>query len=45
MADRVVRGALAYKTAADLAVRRGARGRGVLWAFMFAPSIGICPTC
>ena len=41
MADRVVRGALAYKTVLIWPYAVAAAVAGVLWAFMFAPSIGI----
>ena len=41
MADRVVRGALAYKTLLIWPYAVAAAVAGVLWAFMFAPSIGI----
>jgi len=42
MADRVVRGALAYKTLLIWPYAVAPAVAGVLWAFMFAPSIGIC---
>jgi sn-glycerol 3-phosphate transport system permease protein len=42
MADRVLRGALAYKTLLIWPYAVAAAVAGVLWAFMFAPSIGIC---
>ncbi len=41
MADRVVRGALAYKTVLIWPYAVAAAVAGVLWSFMFAPSIGI----
>ncbi len=41
MADRAVRGALAYKTVLIWPYAVAAAVAGVLWAFMFAPSIGI----
>jgi sn-glycerol 3-phosphate transport system permease protein len=41
MADRVVRGALAYKTFLIWPYAVAPAVAGVLWAFMFAPSIGI----
>jgi sn-glycerol 3-phosphate transport system permease protein len=41
MADRVVRGALAYKTVLIWPYAVAAAVAGVLWAFLFAPSIGI----
>jgi sn-glycerol 3-phosphate transport system permease protein len=41
MADRVVRGALAYKTLLIWPYAVAAAVAGVLYAFMFAPSIGI----
>ncbi|TAK49248.1 MAG: sn-glycerol-3-phosphate ABC transporter permease UgpA [Betaproteobacteria bacterium] len=41
MADRVVRGALVYKTLLIWPYAVAAAVAGVLWAFMFAPSIGI----
>jgi sn-glycerol 3-phosphate transport system permease protein len=41
MADRVVRGALAYKTVLIVPYAVAAAVAGVLWSFMFAPSIGI----
>jgi sn-glycerol 3-phosphate transport system permease protein len=41
MADRVVRGALAYKTLLIWPYAVAPAIAGVLWAFMFAPSIGI----
>jgi sn-glycerol 3-phosphate transport system permease protein len=41
MADRVARGALAYKTLLIWPYAVAAAVAGVLWAFMFAPSIGI----
>jgi sn-glycerol 3-phosphate transport system permease protein len=41
MADRVVRGALAYKTLLIWPYAVAPAVAGVLWAFMFAPSIGI----
>src|SRR6185369_12956441 len=41
MADRVVRGALAYKTLLIWPYAVAAAVAGVLWGFMFAPSIGI----
>ena len=40
-ADRVVRGALAYKTLLIWPYAVAAAVAGVLWGFMFAPSIGI----
>jgi len=41
MADRVVKGALAYKTVLIWPYAVAAAVAGVLWAFIFAPSIGI----
>lgn len=41
MADRVVRGALVYKTVLIWPYAVAAAVAGVLWAFLFAPSIGI----
>jgi sn-glycerol 3-phosphate transport system permease protein len=41
MADRIVRGALAYKTLLIWPYAVAPAIAGVLWAFMFAPSIGI----
>jgi sn-glycerol 3-phosphate transport system permease protein len=41
MADRVLRGALAYKTFLIWPYAVAPAMAGVLWAFMFAPSIGI----
>jgi sn-glycerol 3-phosphate transport system permease protein len=41
MADRVLRGALAYKTLLIWPYAVAPAIAGVLWAFMFAPSIGI----
>jgi sn-glycerol 3-phosphate transport system permease protein len=41
MADRVVKGALAYKTLLIWPYAVAAAVAGVLWGFMFAPSIGI----
>jgi sn-glycerol 3-phosphate transport system permease protein len=41
MADRVVKGALAYKTVLIWPYAVAAAVAGVLWAFLFAPSIGI----
>ena len=41
MADRVVKGALAYKTILIWPYAVAAAVAGVLWAFLFAPSIGI----
>src|SRR6266850_363928 len=41
MADRVVRGALAYRTLLIWPYAVAPAVAGVLWAFMFAPSIGI----
>jgi sn-glycerol 3-phosphate transport system permease protein len=41
MADRVVRGALGYKTLLIWPYAVAPAVAGVLWAFMFAPSIGI----
>jgi sn-glycerol 3-phosphate transport system permease protein len=41
MADRVVRGALAYKTLLIWPYAVAPAVAGVLWAFLFAPSIGI----
>jgi len=41
MADRVIRGALAYKTLLIWPYAVAPAVAGVLWAFMFAPSIGI----
>ena len=42
MADSVVRGALAYKTLLIWPYAVAPAVAGVLWAFLFAPSIGIC---
>jgi sn-glycerol 3-phosphate transport system permease protein len=41
MADRVIRGALAYKTLLIWPYAVAPAVAGVLWAFMFAPSIGV----
>ena len=41
MADRVMRGALAYKTLLIWPYAVAPAVAGVLWAFLFAPSIGI----
>ena len=41
MADRVVRGALVYKTLLIWPYAVAPAVAGVLWAFLFAPSIGI----
>jgi sn-glycerol 3-phosphate transport system permease protein len=41
MADRVVRGALIYKTVLIWPYAVAAAVAGVLWSFLFAPSIGI----
>src|SRR5204862_1958914 len=41
MADRVVRGALAYRTLLIWPYAVAPAVAGVLWAFLFAPSIGI----
>lgn len=41
MADRVLRGALAYKTLLIWPYAVAPAVAGVLWAFMFAPSIGV----
>src|SRR5712692_10881823 len=41
MADRVVRGALAYRTLLIWPYAVAPAVAGVLWAFIFAPSIGI----
>jgi len=41
MADRVVRGALVYKTVLIWPYAVAAAVAGVLWGFLFAPSIGI----
>ena len=41
MADRVLRGAMAYKTLLIWPYAVAPAIAGVLWAFMFAPSIGI----
>jgi sn-glycerol 3-phosphate transport system permease protein len=41
MADRVVRGSLAYKTLLIWPYAVAPAVAGVLWAFMFAPSVGI----
>ena len=41
MADRVVRGALAYKTLLIWPYAVAPAVAGVLWAFLFAPSVGI----
>ena len=41
MADRVIRGSLAYKTFLVWPYAVAPAVSGVLWAFMFAPSIGI----
>ena len=43
MADRVVRGALAYKTLLIWPYAVAPAIAGVLWAFLFAPSIGLIP--
>jgi len=43
MADRVVRGALVYKTLLIWPYAVAPAIAGVLWAFLFAPSIGIIP--
>jgi sn-glycerol 3-phosphate transport system permease protein len=43
MADRVMRGALAYKTLLIWPYAVAPAIAGVLWAFLFAPSIGILP--
>jgi sn-glycerol 3-phosphate transport system permease protein len=43
MADRVVRGALVYKTLLIWPYAVAPAIAGVLWAFLFAPSIGIVP--
>ena len=40
-ADRIVRGALAYKTALLLPYAVAPAVAGVLWLFMFAPSVGV----
>ena len=42
MADRVARGAIAYKTLLIWPYAVAPAVAGVLWAFLFAPSIGIC---
>ena len=42
MADGVARGALAYKTLLIWPYAVAPAVAGVLWAFLFAPSIGIC---
>ena len=41
MADRVLRGAMAYKTLLIVPYAIAPAVAGVLWAFLFAPSIGI----
>jgi sn-glycerol 3-phosphate transport system permease protein len=41
MADRIVKGALAYKTVLIWPYAVAAAVAGVLWSFLFAPSIGI----
>jgi sn-glycerol 3-phosphate transport system permease protein len=41
MADRVLRGAMAYKTLLIWPYAVAPAVAGVLWAFLFAPSIGI----
>jgi len=41
MADRVVRGALAYKTLLIWPYAVAPAVMGVLWAFLFAPSVGV----
>ena len=41
MADRVLRGALGYKTLLIWPYAVAPAIAGVLWAFLFAPSIGI----
>jgi sn-glycerol 3-phosphate transport system permease protein len=41
MADRVVRGALAYRTLLIWPYAVASAVAGVLWAFLFAPSVGI----
>jgi sn-glycerol 3-phosphate transport system permease protein len=41
MADRVIRGALAYKTVLIWPYAVAPAVAGVLWAFLFAPSIGV----
>ena len=41
MADRVVRGALVYRTLLIWPYAVAPEVAGVLWAFIFAPSIGI----
>jgi sn-glycerol 3-phosphate transport system permease protein len=41
MADRVVKGALAYKTVLIWPYAVAAAVAGVLWSFLFAPSIGV----
>src|SRR3954468_19789409 len=41
MADRVIRGALAYKTLLIWPYAVAPAVAGVLWAFLFAPSVGI----
>src|SRR5262245_21317448 len=41
MADRVIRGALAYKTLLIWPYAVAPAGAGVLWACLFAPSVGI----
>src|SRR5206468_1066214 len=43
MADRVLRGALAYKTLLIWPYAVAPAIAGVLWAFLFAPSIGLIP--
>ena len=40
-ADRVIKGALAYKTAVLLPYAVAPAVAGVLWVFMFSPSIGV----
>jgi len=43
MADRVIRGAVAYKTLLIWPYAVAPAIAGVLWAFLFSPSIGIVP--
>ncbi len=44
-ADRVLRGAAVYKTLLVWPYAVAPAVAGVLWLFMFAPSIGIVPVC
>ena len=41
MADRVIKGALAYKTLLIWPYAVAPAVAGVLWLFMFAPSVGV----